>query len=110
MLLELIAAFCTALFAGAALYIKLVEHPARLEPGTAAAIREWRPSYRRATVLQASLAVAGLLAAVGAWIQGRGTAVLIAGLALGFVVPFTLVIIFPTHRRLSEIGRAPVCT
>jgi len=102
MLLELIAAFCTALFAGAALYINLVEHPARLELGTAAALREWRPSYRRATVLQASLAVAGALAAVGAWIQGRGTPVLIAGLALGFVVPFTLVIIFPTNRRLSD--------
>jgi uncharacterized membrane protein len=73
-----------------------------LEPGTAAAIREWRPSYRRATVLQASLAVAGLLAAVGAWFQGRGTPVLIAGLALGFVVPFTLVVIFPTNKRLSD--------
>jgi uncharacterized membrane protein len=102
MLLELIAAFCTALFAGAALYVNLVEHPARLEPGTAAAIREWRPSYRRATVLQASLAVAGLLAAVGAWFQGRGTPVLIAGLALGFVVPFTLLVIFPTNKRLSD--------
>jgi uncharacterized membrane protein len=102
MLLELIATFCTALFAGAALYVNLVEHPARLEPGTAAAIREWRPSYRRATVLQASLAVAGLLAAIGAWMQGRGTPVLIAGLTLGFVVPFTLVILFPTNRRLSD--------
>jgi uncharacterized membrane protein len=102
MLLELIATFCTALFAGAALYVNLVEHPARLELGTAAAMREWRPSYRRATVLQASLAVAGLLTAVGAWIEGRGTAVLIAGLALGCVVPFTLVIIFPINRGLSD--------
>ncbi len=102
MLLELIATFCTALFAGAALYVNLVEHPARLAPGTAAAICDGRPSYRRATVLQASLALAGLLAAVGAWLQGRGTPVLIAGLALGFVVPFTFVIIFPTNRRLSD--------
>jgi uncharacterized membrane protein len=53
-------------------------------------------------VLQASLAVAGLLAAIGAWMQGRGTPVLIAGLTLGFVVPFTLVIIFPTNNRLSD--------
>jgi uncharacterized membrane protein len=102
MLLELIATLCTALFAGAALYVNLVEHPARLELGTAAAIREWRPSYRRATLLQASLAVGGLIAAVGAWIQGRGTPVLIAGLTLGFVVPFTFVIIYPTNRRLSD--------
>src|SRR2546430_514386 len=37
MLLELIATLCTGLFTGAAIYVNLVEHPARLEPGTAAA-------------------------------------------------------------------------
>jgi len=66
MLLELIATLCAGLFAGAALYVNLVEHPARLETGTAPALRQWHPSYRRATVMQASLAVAGLLAAVAA--------------------------------------------
>jgi hypothetical protein len=30
MILELIATFCTAIFAGAAIYINLVEHPATL--------------------------------------------------------------------------------
>jgi len=79
------ATFCTALFAGAAIYINLVEHPARLECGTAAAVAEWRPSYRRATIMQASLALAGLLSAVGAWLQGRGALVLVAGLVLGIV-------------------------
>ena len=104
MLLDLIATLCSGLFAGAALYVNLVEHPARLETGTALALRQWRPSYRRATVMQASLAVAGLLAAVGAWLQGRGTPVLIAGLMLGSVVPFTLIAIFPTNRQLSDSG------
>src|SRR6059058_722134 len=99
MLLELIATLCTGLFAGAAIYINLVEHPARLETGTAAAVKQWRPSYRRATVMQASLAVTGVLSSVGAWLQGRGTSVLIAGLLIGLVVPFTLTVIF-------QIGRA----
>jgi len=99
---ELVATFCSALFAGAAIYINLVEHPARLECGTAAAVQEWRPSYRRATVMQASLAIVGLLGAVGAWIQGQGTAVLIAGMVLGSVVPFTLLIIFPTNKALED--------
>jgi uncharacterized membrane protein len=102
MLLELIATLCAGLFAGAAIYVNLVEHPARVETGTAAAVKQWRPSYRRATVMQVSLAIAGLVAALGAWAQGRGTPVLIAGLLLGSVVPFTLVVSFPTNRRLED--------
>jgi anthrone oxygenase-like protein len=103
-LLEVIATLCTGLFAGAAIYINLVEHPARRETGTATAVRQWRPSYRRATVMQASLAVAGCLASLGAWVQGRGTPTLIAGLFIGFVVPFTLIVIFPTNKQLSDSG------
>jgi uncharacterized membrane protein len=113
MLFELIATLCTGLFAGAALYVNLVEHPARLETGTAPALRQWRPSYRRATVMQASLAVTGMLAAVAAWLQGRGAAVLVAGLLLGSVVPFTLIVILPTNKQLSDPGldeSSPVAT
>jgi hypothetical protein len=104
MLLELIATLCTGLFAGAAIYVNLVEHPARLGTGTATAVKQWRPSYRRATVMQASLAVAGLVSSVGAWLQGRGTPVLIAGLLIGLVVPYTLIVMFPTNKQLSDSG------
>ena len=45
-----------SLFAGAALYINLAEHPARMECGTALAATVFKPSYRRAAVMQASLA------------------------------------------------------
>jgi len=104
MLLELVALLCTGLFAGAAVYISLVEHPARLECGTALASAEFGPSYRRAAVMQASLAVVGCLAAVAAWAQGSATAVLVAGLVLGAVVPFTLIVIMPTNKRLLDAG------
>jgi hypothetical protein len=73
MLLELIATLCAGLFGGAAIYITLVEHPARLECGTALAISEFGPSYRRATVMQASLAALGLVASVGAWLEDRAS-------------------------------------
>ena len=102
MILELIATFCTAIFAGAAIYINLVEHPARLECGTAAAVREWRPSYRRATLMQASLALAAVLGSLGAWVLGRGLPVLLAGACIGSVIPFTLIVIYPTNRQLED--------
>ncbi len=50
----------------------------------------------------AGLAVAGFLAALGAWLNGRGIPVLIAGALQGFVVPFTLIVIFPTNKQLSD--------
>jgi hypothetical protein len=100
MVLELLAALCAALFAGAAVYINLVEHPARMSLGPAAALAEWAPSYQRATVMQASLAVVGTLAALGAWATGSGTGWLVGGLLLGAVVPVTLLVIFPTNKQL----------
>jgi hypothetical protein len=102
MILELVALLCTGLFAGAAIYISLVEHPARLKCGTALAVAEFGPSYRRAAVMQASLAVVGCLSAVAAWAQGSATAVLVAGLLLGAAVPFTLIVIMPTNKRLLD--------
>jgi uncharacterized membrane protein len=103
-LFESLATMCAGLFAGAAIYITLVEHPARLECGTELATTEFGPSYRRATLMQASLAAVGLLAALVAWAQGRGVEVLIGGLLLGAVIPFTLVVILPTNQRLLDPG------
>jgi Domain of unknown function (DUF1772) len=100
MLIELIATLCAGLFAGAALYITFVEHPARLECGTALAATEFVPSYRRATIMQASLAALGFVAANVAWLQGSEGLVLVAGVLLGLVIPFTLIMIVPTNERL----------
>jgi len=102
MFAELIATLCAGLFAGAAIYITLVEHPARLECGTALAATEFGPSYRRATIMQASLAAVGFLAALAAWAQGAGPAVLLGGIVLGLVIPFTLIVILPTNKRLLD--------
>jgi uncharacterized membrane protein len=100
MVFESLATVCAGLFAGAAVYITFVEHPARLECGTELAATEFGPSYRRATVMQASLAAVGLAASLVAWAAHRDIWVLIAGLLLGAVIPFTLVVILPTNTRL----------
>lgn len=105
MIFELIALLCTAIFAGAAAYITFVEHPARLGCGPVVALAQWRPSYSRATIMQASLAVLGALTALAAWLQGRGSVMLAAGLLLGSVVPFTLIVIAPTNKLLMNPAR-----
>jgi hypothetical protein len=102
MLLDLIALLCIGLFAGAALYVTLVEHPARLRCGTALAIAEFGPSYRRGAVMQASLAALGGLAGVGDWARGHGVLPLAAGLLMAAVITFTLVVILPTNKRLLD--------
>jgi len=100
--MEFIAALCAALFAGAAVYINAVEHPARMSFGVETAATEWALSYKRATWMQAPLAVAGFASAIIAWLAGSSVWWLVGGLTLGMAVPFTLVVIMPTNRRLSS--------
>ncbi len=100
MWLELLATLCSGLFSGASIYINLVEHPARMRCGAAVAVAQWAPSYKRATAMQASLAALGFLSATGAWLWGAGTGWLIGAILLGLVIPFTLIVILPTNRKL----------
>ena len=105
MFAEILAFIFTGLFAGAALYITLVEHPARMSNTLGVALAEFRPSYRRAAVMQASLAVAGAAAAIGAYFLGRGISTLVAGTVLGTVVPFTLIVVMPVNKQLLDETR-----
>ncbi len=104
MILLTIAIVACGLFAGAAIYINLVEHPARLSCGTQLAVREFGPSYRRATIQQASLAVIGCAAGGIAGWQHADLAIVVAAVVFGLVVPFTLVVIAPTNHRLLDPG------
>jgi hypothetical protein len=104
-LIQFIAVLTTTLFTGAAIYINLVEHPARMGCSTEVAATVWAPSYKRATVMQASLAVIGFLAGLAAWLLGAGLVWLVAGLFILTVVPVTLIIIFPTNKQLLAPGR-----
>ena len=99
---ETLATLCCALFAGAALYVNLVEHPARMDCGTQLATTEFAPSYRRATRLQAFLAIGGSLSATVVWICGGSVAWLCGAVLFFSVVPFTLIVILPTNKRLLE--------
>jgi hypothetical protein len=97
---EFVAVLSCSLFTGASVYINLVEHPARMECGVEMAATEFAPSYRRATIMQASLAALGLLSSIAAWLAGATFWWLIAGVMLGAVMPFTLIVILPTNKLL----------
>ena len=101
-LLAMVAALATGLFAGAAVYISLVEHPARVACGPAVAIRQFRPSYRRAAVMQVALAIVGTVAALARFAGGGHGGWLVGALLLVSVIPFTLVVIMPTNKRLLD--------
>ena len=98
MFLGQLALLAAAVFAGAALYISLVEQPARLGLDPRSLLAEWKPAYKRGTAVQAPLALAGFRLA--AWWQAGH-----AGWALGALLmlanwPFTFLAIMPTNSRL----------
>lgn len=104
-LIELVAVLACTLFTGAAVYITAVEHPARLSCGTEIAAAQWAPSYKRATVMQASLAVVAGLFGMIRGVQGGGPLWVWAAMLILTVVPFTLIVIRPTNNRLLEPRR-----
>jgi hypothetical protein len=99
---EFVAVLACALFAGASVYINFVEHPARMRCGTEIAVAQFRPSYQRATIMQATLAAIGLLSSIAAWLSGAIVWWLVGGILLGAVIPFTLIAILPTNKQLMS--------
>jgi hypothetical protein len=97
-----IATLSAGLFAGAALYITVVEQPVRLRDTMGIALTEWRARYPRAAVMQATLAVVGALAGLTQWWLSANSWWAVGGLLFGSVVPYTLLVVIPTNRRLSD--------
>jgi membrane protein YdbS with pleckstrin-like domain len=104
-ILQFIATLSAALFAGAALYINVAEHPARMSLQTQMAALQWAPSYQRATWLQAPLALASLVCGVSVWLLGGSPYWAMAAALVGAVVPVTFLVIMPTNHRLMTPGR-----
>ena len=102
---QFIATLSATLFTGASIYINFVEHPARMACDTKTAASVWAPSYRRATVMQASLALLSFLSGLTVWLLGGGIMWLAGAAFIGLVIPFTLIVIMPTNKQLLAPGR-----
>src|SRR2546426_3235566 len=97
---EFVAVLACGLFAGAAVYVSLVEHPARMECGVEIAAAEFPPSYHRGAIMQVTLAAVCLLSSVAAWLAGETFWWVVAGVLQVSVIPFTLIVILPTNKQL----------
>ena len=100
------AIITAALFSGAAVYINFVEQPARLGLVDQSLLEEWKPAYKRGTLMQAPLAVIGFLLGTWAWWQSGNALWAVGGLLMLFNLPVTLIVIKPTNNRLMATETA----
>ena len=101
MIFGLVALIAAAIFTGAALYVSVVEQPARLSLDDRALLTEWKPSYRRGAAMQAPLALLGCLLGLMAWWQASHPDFLIGAVAMIAPWPWTLIGIKPTNDALQ---------
>lgn len=100
MLINILTLIAAALFTGAALYIHLVEHPARIKLDNKSMLHEWKSGIKRATLMQGSLAIIAFLLAGISYVMTSCLLWGIGGILMITNWPYTLLVIMPTNKKL----------
>jgi hypothetical protein len=107
MISALLALVFASAFTGAALYVNLVEQPARLSLDDSSMVKEWAPSDRRGFALLGGLALASALAAIIAFGRDGDVRWLVGALLVLASWPYTFFIIVPLNNRLLAAQPEP---
>jgi Domain of unknown function (DUF1772) len=106
MLAGQLALIAAAVFSGAAVYVNVAEQPARLTLDDRALVTQWKSAYKRGTVMQAPLAVAGCVLGLLAWWQTGVWQWLLGAIFMIANWPYTFLGIMPTNNKLMATDPA----
>lgn len=96
-----LAFLAAALFTGAALYVSFAEQHARLHLADAPLLQQWKLSYRRGFLMQASLVVISGVLGVIAFVLTHNWRWLTGAVLIVANWPYTVMIILPTNKILQ---------
>lgn len=91
-------------FAGAALYVSIVEQPARLGLDDKTLLAEWKLNFARGFTMPAILVVVSALLGLRAADQASDWHWIIGAVLILLNLPFTLLGIMPTNIKLNSIA------
>jgi len=104
MLLGPLALAFAAAFSGAALYINLVEQPARLALDDKGLLSEWRPSDRRGFAMLATLALVAAVLGLATYFETQDVRWLIGAIIVIASWPYTFFAMVPMNNRILAVS------